>query len=100
MLASLGISSCSKLRVYLRRTSASKVFQLDQHRQRALKLAVQMRFVARKLFQPIGLQPLAKGLVDDGAMVAGLFFLLVDKGGDMLADECCQPRGIGGVCRA
>ena len=56
-----------------------------------------MRFVARKLFQLVGLQPLAKGLVDDGAMVAGFFFLLVDKGCDVLADECCQPRGIGGV---
>ena len=73
--------------MFLRGAAASKVFQLDQHGQRALKLAVQVRFVAGKLLQSVGLQPFANGLIDDSVMVAGLFFLLVDKGRDVIGDE-------------
>lgn len=59
---------------------ASKVFQLDQHTQCALKLAIQVGFVAGELPQPICLQPFTNGLVDDGVVVAGFFFLLVAQG--------------------
>jgi hypothetical protein len=77
--------------MFLRCAAASEVFQLDQHGQSALKLAVQVRFVAGKLLQPVGLQPFANGLVHDGVVVAGLFFLLVDKGRDVLVMKAASP---------
>lgn len=66
--------------MFLRRTTASEVFELDQHGQSTLELAVQVGFEAGKLLQLVGLQPFADGLVDDGLVVAGLFFLLVAQG--------------------
>ena len=80
--------------MFLRGTAASEVFELDQHGQGTFKFAIQVRFVARKLLQPVGLQPFSNGLVHDRVVVAGLFFLLVDKRCNALSDECCQTRGV------
>ena len=79
------------------RAAASEVFQLDQHGQSAFKLAVQVRFVAGKLLQLVGLQPFANGLVHDGIVVAGLFFLLVTQGRQVLGDKAGQAFCIGRV---
>jgi hypothetical protein len=49
----------------------SEVFQLDQHGQSSLKLAIQVGFVAGKLLQFVGLQTFTQRLILDGLVVAG-----------------------------
>jgi hypothetical protein len=87
----LAFSCCRKVRMFLRCAAASEVFQLDQHGQSALKLAVQVRFVAGKLLQPVGLQPFANGLIDDSVVVAGLFFLLAAQGKQCSVMKLAKP---------
>ena len=73
------VSACfvlwRKERVLSRCADASEVLELDQHGQRALELAVEVRFVSGKLLQFVGMQSFAHGLVFDGFVVASLFFL-------------------------
>jgi len=88
---------CKKVRMFLRCPVVSEVLELDQHGQGTLKLAIKVRFVARKLLQPIGLKPFTKGLIDDGIVVAGLFFLGVTHGKQVFVDESLQTINIGGV---
>ncbi len=66
--------------MFLRCSAASEVFELDQHGQSALKLSVEVGFVAGKLLQLEGFQPFANGLVHDGIVVARLFFLAMAQG--------------------
>ena len=73
---SLTHSRCRKPRLRLPRYS--HLFQLDQHAQRTLKLAIQVCLVARELLELIGNQPLAQSLIFDVLMVAGLFIHLDD----------------------
>ena len=45
----------------------------------------------------MSLYPFSNGLIHDGVVMAGLFFLSMDKGRNALIDKRCKACGIGGV---
>lgn len=72
---------------------ASKLFQLQNHGQRALELAVEVRFVAVELLQTMHLQPFAKGLRLDRRGQAGFLGHASTDGLQRFADELLQALG-------
>src|SRR5450759_1375717 len=74
-------------------TSAAKLFQLQKHRQSALELAVEVRFVAIQLLQTVRLQSFTQCLRLDCRLITCFPFHAHTNWFQMFADELRQPFG-------